>query len=47
VELKDKQVVCVITGAGLKDPDIAVKCAEPPAELPADNIAIERALGLS
>jgi len=47
VELKGKRVVCVITGAGLKDPDTAVKCAEPPAELPADISDIERALGLS
>jgi threonine synthase len=46
-ELKDKKVVCIITGAGLKDPDTAVKCAEPPAELPADISIIERALDLS
>jgi len=46
-ELRDKKVVCIITGAGLKDPDTAVKCAEPPAELPADISIIERALGLS
>jgi len=47
ISLKNEKVVCIITGAGLKDPDTAVKCAEPPVELPADITAIERALGLS
>ena len=46
MHLTDKKVVCVITGAGLKDPDTAIRCAEPPAELPPDIGAIERALGL-
>ncbi len=41
-----ERVVCVITGAGLKDPDIAIKCAEPIIELPAELTTIERALSL-
>ncbi len=44
--LRAKKVVCIITGAGLKDPDTAMKGAEPLAELPAEITAIERALGL-
>ena len=40
-----KKVVCVITGTGLKDPDTAMKSAEPLLELPADFAAVERALG--
>ena len=39
------KVVCVITGTGLKDTDTALHGAEPFLELPADLIAIERALG--
>jgi threonine synthase len=46
MSLKDKKVVCIITGAGLKDPDTAIECAQPPAKLPAEIAAIERALGL-
>ena len=45
-DLRAKRVVCIITGAGLKDPDTAMKGAEPLAELPAEIAAIERALGL-
>ena len=45
-DLRAKKVVCIITGAGLKDPDTAMKGAEPLAELPAEIAAIERALGL-
>ncbi len=45
-DLRAKKVVCIITGAGLKDPDMAMKGAEPLAELPAEIAAIERALGL-
>ncbi len=44
-ELGAKRVVCIITGAGLKDPDTAIECAQPPIELPAEVGAIERALG--
>ena len=46
ISLKDKKVVCIITGAGLKDPDMAIECAQPPVELPPQIAAIERALGL-
>ena len=40
-----KKVVCVITGNGLKDTDIALKGAAPFIELPADLAAVEKALG--
>ncbi|NOQ18254.1 MAG: threonine synthase [Dehalococcoidales bacterium] len=40
-----KRVVCVVTGSGLKDPDNALKSAEPLLELPADLAAVEQALG--
>jgi len=45
LDLAGKKVVCIITGTGLKDPDIAFKCAAPVAELPANLEAVERALG--
>jgi len=45
--LKDKKVVCILTGSGLKDADIAVKNAEPFLKLPADLTKIEKALGWS
>ena len=45
LDLAGKKVVCIITGHGLKDPDIAFKCAGPVAELPAELEAVERALG--
>jgi len=40
-----KRVVCVVTGTGLKDTDIALKGAEPFLQLPADLVAVEQALG--
>ncbi len=40
-----KRVVCVITGTGLKDTETALRQAPPFLELPADMVAIERALG--
>ena len=43
---RDERVVCVTTGHGLKDPDVAVKLSEKPLEVEADVGAIERALGL-
>ena len=46
LDLAQKRIVCVITGAGLKDPDTALKHAQPVSELPADAITIEKALGL-
>jgi len=46
LKLKGKTVVAIITGTGLKDPDTAVRCAEPPTKLPTEIAAIEKALGL-
>jgi threonine synthase len=42
----DEHVVCVTTGHGLKDPDVAVQMSEKPLEVDAEMEAIERALGL-
>ena len=46
LDLKDKKVACVITGSGLKDPDVAAGL-EPLSmrEYPAELDALERALG--
>jgi threonine synthase len=46
-DFSSQKVVCVITGTGLKDPDIALKSAKPFLELPADLAAVEQALGWS
>jgi threonine synthase len=43
---KDERVVCVTTGHGLKDPDVAIRMSEKPLEVDAKIEAIERALGL-
>ncbi len=43
---KGKKIVCIVTGNGLKDPDIPVKYVEPFPELPADLEVIEKHLGL-
>ncbi|MGB9914540.1 MAG: threonine synthase [Candidatus Bathyarchaeales archaeon] len=43
---KDERIVCVTTGHGLKDPDIAVKMSEKPVEVDAEMSAIEDVLGL-
>ena len=40
-----KRIVCVITGAGLKDPDTAISQSEAFIELPPDMAAVETALG--
>ncbi len=45
VDFSQKKIVCVVTGTGLKDTDIALKDAEPFLELPADLLAVEQALG--
>lgn len=45
MDFSQKRVVCVVTGSGLKDPDNALKSAEPLLELPADLAAVEQALG--
>ena len=47
MDLSDKRVVCIITGTGLKDADIAIKNAEPFLKLPASLEDVERALGWS
>lgn len=43
---KGKKVVCIVTGNGLKDPDIPTKFVKPFPELPADLEVIEKHLGL-
>ena len=43
---KNERIVCVTTGHGLKDPDVAVRMSEKPLEVDADVEAIERVLGL-
>lgn len=43
---KDERIVCVTTGHGLKDPDVAVQMSEKPIEVDAEMEAVERALGL-
>jgi threonine synthase len=45
LNLSGKKVVCLITGTGLKDPDLPTKFAEPFPELPADVRLVEQALG--
>jgi threonine synthase len=44
-DFSGSKIVCVITGTGLKDPDVAVKLAPPFVELPADIGSVEKALG--
>ena len=46
VDFHAKRVVCVLTGNGLKDPDIVTKNAAPFLELPAELDVIEQALAL-
>jgi len=43
---RDERIVCVATGHGLKDPDVALRMSERPIEVEAEMSAIERALGL-
>ncbi len=45
VDFRQKKVVCIITGTGLKDTDIAIKGAKPFLQLPADLSVVEQALG--
>ncbi len=45
MDFSQKKVVCVVTGTGLKDIDIALQGIEPFPELPADLVAVEQALG--
>jgi threonine synthase len=43
---KGKSIVCIVTGNGLKDPDIPTRFVGPFPELPAEITAIEKHLGL-
>ncbi|MGB2582549.1 MAG: threonine synthase [Dehalococcoidia bacterium] len=43
-DFSGKNVVCVITGTGLKDPDTAIQSAKPPIELPADLETLEKVI---
>jgi threonine synthase len=43
---KNKKIVCIVTGNGLKDPDIPTKFVSPFPELPANLEVIEEHLGL-
>ncbi len=45
VDLRGLQVVCVLTGNGLKDPDRAVALAPPSLRVPPSLAAVEAALG--
>ncbi len=47
LDLRDKKVVCVITGNGLKDPDTAIRSAFEPVTCAPEMQAVERALGLA
>ncbi|MEE9583751.1 MAG: threonine synthase [Dehalococcoidales bacterium] len=44
-DLKQKRVVCIITGTGLKDADTALKYARSFPKLPAEIDAVEKSLG--
>jgi len=44
---RDEVIVCVTTGHGLKDPEIAMKISEKPFEVDAEMGSIEKLLGLS
>lgn len=45
IDFGGKKIVCVITGTGLKDAEIAIKNAEPFIQLPPDIEEVEKALG--
>jgi threonine synthase len=45
IDLGGKKIVCIITGTGLKDAEIAIKNAEPFIQLSADLEEVEKALG--
>ncbi len=44
---RDKRIVCILTGSGLKDPDTAVKQVEMPKPMPATVDALASALGIN
>jgi threonine synthase len=45
MKFSGKKVVCIVTGNGLKDPDIPVKHVEPFPEVAPDISSIEQELG--
>ncbi len=45
LDLRGQTVVCVLTGSGLKDPDMAVRLAAAPAQVEAEIEAVEKVLG--
>jgi threonine synthase len=45
-DFSNQVIVCVVTGTGLKDTEVALKDAPPFLELPADLAEVEKALGL-
>ena len=45
-DLSGSTIVCVITGHGLKDPDVAIALQEPAPEMPATENAVEEAMNL-
>jgi threonine synthase len=45
LNLKNKRVVCIVTGNGLKDPGVPVKSVEPFPELEPETSVIEKFLG--
>ena len=47
LNLTNKKIVCVITGSGIKDPELAGKLDTVMEEYPADLAAIERALNVT
>ena len=47
MDFSQKRVVCIVTGTGLKDSDIALKDAGGFTQLPADQAAVEQSLGLA
>ena len=46
-DFSGRRVVCIITGTGLKDPNVPAKYAQPLPEFPAELAAIEEALGFT
>lgn len=45
-DLSGRKIVCVITGHGLKDPDIAISLQDEMTEVPAETDAVVEAMGL-
>lgn len=45
-DLSGRTIVCVITGHGLKDPEVAISLEEKMTEIPAETDAVVKAMGL-